>query len=79
MAYVLDQLADYYERTEQFVEAEATLRECLKLKKILFDESHTELALTLGNLGKICVKQLRFVEAEEFYGQALKIRYGWFR
>ena len=73
MARNLSSLGSLYERLDRLADAEGVFRRALTTLETLLGPEHPDLTPTLGNLGEICVLQLRHADAEVLYKRLVAI------
>jgi len=70
---VLNNLARVYQNSGESRKAEQTYKHALELTEMRLGPSHPNVALTLTNLGNLCIELKRYKEAESYFRRSLQI------
>lgn len=69
---ILGCIGDVFDRQEQYAEAEASFRRCLRWDERVLGEEHKNTMRDLYDLADVLRKQQKYMEAEGFYRRCLK-------
>jgi tetratricopeptide (TPR) repeat protein len=70
---ILNNLARVYQNSGESRKAEQTYKHALELTEMRLGPSHPNLALTLTNLGNLCIEMKRYKDAESYFQRSLQI------
>ncbi|MBZ0185153.1 MAG: tetratricopeptide repeat protein [Candidatus Obscuribacterales bacterium] len=72
-AMILNNLASVYEAKEMYAQAIPLLNRAQKLFIRAYGTKNPAVAITLGNMGRVLMKQKRFMEASQVYSTAVNL------